>query len=225
LTTTPESGPAINLDMIFPGIFLLAVISIIALVFLFIRQNKLRQKAEMEVAIQQNQVLASQKALNQLEIETIQMENSMLSTNLELKRKEMNTLLMNLSEQRYFYDSIVKELSIMKGMCENKELARKIKELKLVIKQKMSFSGELGEYYAELESVHKDFILNLTTKYPDITTAEKRLATLVRLDFSNKEISAILNISPKSVEIARYRLRKKLNVRSGYNLTKFLTDL
>jgi DNA-binding CsgD family transcriptional regulator len=48
---------------------------------------------------------------------------------------------------------------------------------------------------------------------------------LLRLNFSSKEIASLMGISPKSAEIARYRLRKKLNLKQGESLTQFIHNL
>jgi DNA-binding CsgD family transcriptional regulator len=58
-----------------------------------------------------------------------------------------------------------------------------------------------------------------------MTENEKRLAALLRLNLSSKEIASILNISPKSVEMNRYRLRKKLGVPSDVGLSEFIREL
>jgi len=42
---------------------------------------------------------------------------------------------------------------------------------------------------------------------------------------SSKEISKMLNITPRGVELARYRLRKKLKLQREQNLVEYLIDL
>ena len=54
---------------------------------------------------------------------------------------------------------------------------------------------------------------------------ERKLALLLRVGFSSKEIAPLLNISTKSVEIARYRLRKKFDLKKEINLTEFIKTI
>jgi inorganic phosphate transporter, PiT family len=225
LATAPALAPAYNIDMIMPAIFLLVVVVIAVLIFLFFNQQKLRLKTENELLMQQNRNYTSQKALNQLEINTIQMENTLLSNKLEQKRKELNSVLLNISEQREFYENITNQVSELIGSPDVKMRDERLKELLVLLKQKMSFSKEIDEYYGQIEQIHKDFQMKLEDRFPDLTDNEKRLATLLRLNFSSKEIATFMNITPKSVEIARYRLRKKLELKSGDNLTQFLINL
>lgn len=72
--------------------------------------------------------------------------------------------------------------------------------------------------------VHSDFTKNLTTRFPSLTPTEIKLCSFVRLSMSNKEIAAVLHLSPDSVKVSRYRLRKKLELKSGSNLESFLTQ-
>ncbi|MBW6498654.1 MAG: inorganic phosphate transporter [Bacteroidales bacterium] len=223
--TEPMASGIYNINLIMPGLLILAFMIIILLVFLFFRQQKLRLKTENELLVHQNEFFNSQKALNELEINAIQMENTMLSNKLELKRQELNTLLMNISEQRAFLENITNQISELIGSQDIKMRDARLKELSVLLKQKMSFSKEIEEFYGQIEQVHKDFQIKLSVRFPDLTENEKRLATLLRLNFSSKEIATFLNISPKSVEIARYRLRKKLELKAGENLTQFLINL
>jgi inorganic phosphate transporter, PiT family len=225
LATAPALAPAYNIDMIMPAIFLLVVVVIAVLIFLFFNQQKLRLKTQNELLMQQNRNYTSQKALSQLEINTIQMENTLLSNKLEQKRKELNSVLLNISEQREFYENITNQVSELIGSPDVKMRDERLKELLVLLKQKMSFSKEIDEYYGQIEQIHKDFQMKLEDRFPDLTDNEKRLATLLRLNFSSKEIATFMNITPKSVEIARYRLRKKLELKSGDNLTQFLINL
>ena len=89
----------------------------------------------------------------------------------------------------------------------------------------MTFSREIDDFYGKIEQTHKDFIIKLTERFPELTEREKRLAILLRLNLASKEIATLMNISPKSVEIARYRLRKKLGVRERDNIKKFLEQI
>jgi len=42
---------------------------------------------------------------------------------------------------------------------------------------------------------------------------------------TSKEIASILNISPKSVEVSRYRLRKKMKIGKDEKLVKVMRKL
>jgi DNA-binding CsgD family transcriptional regulator len=75
------------------------------------------------------------------------------------------------------------------------------------------------------EQVHESFYKNLLAKHPDLTTREKRLAALLKLNLTSKEIAQITGQTSKSVENARTRLRKKLEItNSQTDLSAYLTN-
>ena len=75
------------------------------------------------------------------------------------------------------------------------------------------------------EQVHPGFFGNLRTRYTDLSTAEIRMAALVKLNLTSKEISGMLGISHESVNKSRYRLRKKLNLAKEEKLETHLDNL
>ncbi len=222
----PVVGDAVrHVNLILPGLLVLAMLVIVILIYLFFRQQKMRLKTENELLMQQNQYFNSQKALNELEINTIQMENTMLANKLELKRQEYNNILMNISDQRKFLEDVSQQISRLIGEKDVDKRDRDLRELSAKLKQRMSFTREIDDFYGKIEQTHKDFIVKLTERFPDLTPKEKRLTILLRLGLSSKEIATLMNISPKSAEIARYRLRKKLGLKARENMYEFLTNL
>jgi DNA-binding CsgD family transcriptional regulator len=89
----------------------------------------------------------------------------------------------------------------------------------------MTFSQEKKEFYLQIEEIHKDFHMKLKTSFPNLTELEKRLTGLIRLNLSTKEISSLLNISQKSVEVAKYRLKKKFKIEKEENLKSFINNI
>jgi AraC family chitin signaling transcriptional activator len=51
------------------------------------------------------------------------------------------------------------------------------------------------------------------------------LCAYLRLNLSSKEIASLLNITSKSVEIKRYRLRKRMNLEHGTNLISYILSV
>ena len=75
------------------------------------------------------------------------------------------------------------------------------------------------------EEVNKNFYTNLRKISNELTPGDLKLAALVKLNLNIKEAAAVLNISPESLRKARYRLRKKLHLKYGDNLSEFLNGL
>jgi DNA-binding CsgD family transcriptional regulator len=62
-------------------------------------------------------------------------------------------------------------------------------------------------------------------KFPDLHKNERKLCAYLRLGLSSKEIASLLNISLRSVETFRYRLRKKLGLQPRESITDFVQRL
>ena len=68
------------------------------------------------------------------------------------------------------------------------------------------------------------FSQRLLLNFPTLTVHEIKLCEMLKNGMTSKEIAGDLNISPASVNTARYRLRKKLKLKSSQDLVKFLAD-
>ncbi len=188
-----------------------------------------RQKAEMSriLAVQQEQIYEDRKAIGDLEIRSMVSENQALYDALEMKRKETMNVALSLYEQKEYLeslDALVKELSKTESESRRSEI---IAELGSSIRHRLSFDQEVDSsyFYTQAEVLHKDFNLRLENAFPNLTSQEKRLATLLRLGFSSKYIATLMKINTKSVEIGRYRLRQKLGLGKGDNLVQFIKSI
>jgi DNA-binding CsgD family transcriptional regulator len=66
----------------------------------------------------------------------------------------------------------------------------------------------------------------LQQQFPDLSPNERRLCAFLRLNMSSKEISTITGQSIHSIQVARTRLRKKLQLtHSEQGLIEFLAAL
>ncbi len=82
--------------------------------------------------------------------------------------------------------------------------------------------GVWQDFETRFEKVYESFYNRLNEKFPDLTPGEKKLCALLRLNISSKDIAAITLQNPQSVDMARYRLRKKMNLSPEDNLVDFL---
>jgi len=71
----------------------------------------------------------------------------------------------------------------------------------------------------------KNFIKKIKAIHSELTPNDLRLCAYLRLNLSSKEIAPLLNISPRSVEVKRYRLRKKMKLDHDENLTDYIINI
>lgn len=79
------------------------------------------------------------------------------------------------------------------------------------------------EFEKRFNDVHHDFYHRLQHAHPDLTANERKLCAFLRLDMSSKEIASITFQHAKSVDMARYRLRKKIGLLQEESLTAYLS--
>jgi DNA-binding CsgD family transcriptional regulator len=78
------------------------------------------------------------------------------------------------------------------------------------------------EFEQKVDHIHSLFYKNIKDQFPDLRENDLRLLSLIRANMSSKDIAILLSINPKSVDMARYRLRKKMNLEKEVNLMEFL---
>lgn len=81
------------------------------------------------------------------------------------------------------------------------------------------------EFELRFQEVHSDFYKNLNKTFPDLTPNEKKICAFLRLNMSTKDISAITYQSTRSIDMARFRLRKKMKLENDENLINYLAKL
>lgn len=101
-------------------------------------------------------------------------------------------------------------------------LGTEIRRLLNIIKINRNMDKEWKKFDSYFSDVHKGFIDQLTVIFPSLTVKDIRLCSLLRLKLSNQEVAAIMNIEAKSISMAKYRLRKKMNIPKEVDLVTFL---
>lgn len=80
-------------------------------------------------------------------------------------------------------------------------------------------------FIIKFKQVHPTLYEKLTLLTPSLTDSELVLCAMVWLKFTSKEIAQFTFVQHKSVQIKKYRLRKKLALRTRKNLYNWLNNL
>lgn len=203
-----------------------ATLVLVTLFLLYMRtQKRLREEMLERTSMQRIELYENQKAINSMEMRSITSENESLHNKLALKRKELISVALNISEQKEFLADIHLIIKESLKSDDAKEREKHMKEVEQLLRERMNFSQEMDGFYTQVELLHKDFSVRLTEKFPKLTVSERRLTTLLRLGFRTKYIASLMDISPKSVEVARYRLRQKFEIDRKENLINFIKNI
>lgn len=206
-----------------------AVLALLALVFsgYMVRNSRQREATDRLVYIQQQQIYEHSRALNDMELKVVVSENQALHNAVEMKKQEVMNVALSIVEQKEYLLSLHETVKKLAKSQDEKERDALIAELGSSLSQRLSYDRDVDSqyFYARAESLHEDFNAKLAENFPDLTQQERRLATLLRLGFSSKYIATLMNITVKSVEISRYRLRQKLGLSKGDNLVNYIKSI
>ncbi|MBB4807877.1 DNA-binding CsgD family transcriptional regulator [Chryseobacterium defluvii] len=80
-------------------------------------------------------------------------------------------------------------------------------------------------FITKFKETYPEFYNNLIHKYPQLTANDIRFCAMMKLNFSNKEIAQYGNMSIRTVESKKYRLRKKMKIESDIDFSSWMSSL
>lgn len=204
----------------------LSVIILLVLVIAFIVFLRQRAIIRREKALQEKSREASEarEALGRAELKAANLEKQRLEEDVKYKSKEISNLAIGIFRHHDLLQNLDKSLqSIRKKV--NPEVKDEVQELTVMVVSQLGAEKERQDLQLYIEEAEQGFFQILDSRFPQLTERERRLCALIRMGYSSKEIAAIFNINPNSVDMGRYRLRKKLDPDMQITLNEFLGDL
>lgn len=192
------------------------MIFLMALVLIPILQRR-RHKVETSIITEQKE-----KELQVKDEEIDKLYNEKLQTELNLKNDQLTSITMQLIKNKEFIQTVQNKIShtIDKGG-SSQELKRIIN----TIDKELADEDYWDKFAYHFDQVHGNYLEKLSNQNIKLSPREIKLAAFLRMNMSSKEIAKILNITTRGVELARYRLRKKLNLPREQNLVEYLIEL
>jgi len=163
---------------------------------------------------------ARELELKELENEQnlMQIRNEKLKQDIENKNRELAISTMSLIKKNEFLNNIKDEL-------KNTDGAKAINPVIKIIDKNLNNQDDWKLFEEAFNNADKDFLKRIKSKHKALTPNDLKLCAYLRLNLSSKEIAPLLNISPKSVEVKRYRLRKKMELSHESSLTDYILEI
>lgn len=171
------------------------------------QREELIEKAKMELELKE---LESNQKI-------IKLNNDKLRADIDSKNRELATSTMSIIKKNEFLNTIKKELTINGNSGISKVIT--------IIDKNLNNTDDWRMFQEAFNNADKKFLKKMKSKHVDLTPNDLRLCAYLRLNLSSKEIAPLLNISPRSVEVKRYRLRKKINLPHDVNLTNYILEI
>lgn len=160
--------------------------------------------------------------LNEKEMQLKEIEKKRLEADLNFKKRDLTDFGIEISRKREYIQALLEKLVLLKNNTSIPVI--ELEELIRFTKAHVKIDRNLDYFHNNIDKVNHEFTSKLKENYPSLTNNELHLSSLLRLKLNTKEIANIKNISPDSVKVLRYRLRKKFDLLSTTSLTDFLSD-
>ena len=201
-------------------IYLLLFAFVIYLIYRSIKRNfiKKREKINLEQdTIRKNEI-------EKREQQIIALKNEKLESELTQKSKELAGSTMTIIKKNELLNSIKEEIVSLKKTLGSQYPNKYYDKLIKLLDENISSEDDWAIFQSNFDRIHENFFRNLHIKYPELTSNDLRICAYLRLNLSTKDIAHLMNISPKGVEVGRYRIRKKIDIPSSKNLSEFLIE-
>lgn len=140
------------------------------------------------------------------------------------KDQELETFALHIVHKNEFLDDLQNELKSLKKLPPDK-LIQQLSTLLFKLSRNSKKEQELKQFLNRVEEVNSNFYSILNSKYPQLTSKEKKLCALIKLNLSSKDIALLTNVTVGAVTMARYRLRTKINIDKDESLTELFQNL
>ena len=159
-------------------------------------------------------------SLSQLENEKVimRLKNEKFQVEIFSKTRELSASTMNIINKNELLRTIKDELTLVKDKTNIKPVIK-------IINKNIANTSDWELFQEAFNNADSDFLKKLKAEHPSLTPNDLRLCAYLRLNLSSKEIAPLLNISVRSVEIKRYRLRKKMDLPHENSLVAYILKI
>lgn len=203
--------------------FILA--TIIVLTFLYLRKyfEKIKKREQINQSQKMmKQQLKLQQQAEEAEKELIIMRNEKLAMENRIKAEEIANSTMELVHKNKMLLDVKESLKLIQKENNIDVRNNTIKSIVKKIDRDLDNEEKWIVFEKNFDEVHENFLNRLKESHPSLTPKDLRLCAYLRMNLSSKEIAPLLRISIRSVEISRYRLRKKLGLPRDQNLSDYI---
>jgi DNA-binding CsgD family transcriptional regulator len=222
--TVPENIAVYTFTILKPwyatnfAVFIYVLLSIY-LAYFINKKYKHYYQRQREKLIEENNLLLEIKELEN-EQQLMKLRNEQLTKDVDSKSKELAVSTMNLIKKNELLSLIKEDLKKT-----SEEGNRSVKSVITTINKNINEEDTWNVFKEAFDNADKDFLKKVKLAHPSLTPNDLRLCAYLRLNLSSKEIAPLLNISVRSIEIKRYRLRKKMDLPHEQGLVEYILSI
>ncbi len=191
-----------------------------------VKQAKAMEEKKEEEMRQKE--LKFEEEAREKENEIVLLKNESLERDLKHKSQDLANSTMNLIRKNEILIRIKNNLGKVYSELEEEEdrakTMKRIQKIQTDISENIEHDDDWQKFSKNFDKVYDDYLKRLKEEFPQLTVGDMRMCAYLKMDLSSKDIASMQNMSVRSVEMSRYRLRQKLGLIHGENLTEFLQD-
>jgi DNA-binding CsgD family transcriptional regulator len=146
------------------------------------------------------------------------LENEKLQQDIENKNRELAVSTMSMIKKNQFLNKIKNDLRKI----DSDQLVNKVIK---TIDKNLNNEDDWKFFQEAFNNADREFLKKIKSVHSELTKNDLKLCAYLRLNLSSKDIAPLLNISLRSVEIKRYRLRKKMKLSHNEGLTEYILSI
>lgn len=187
------------------------------------RRSSRRVAEKKEKELEDMRRAARQESLEK-DYEIAELKSRQLELDVKHKAEELSNITMNVVRKNEILLDISQRLDRMHTEGASAETLKEIAKIKSLIKKNISHDDDWRNFLHNFDTAYDDFARRLSETHPGLTQTELRVCCYLRMGLSSKDIAPLFNISYRSVEMTRYRVRKKLGMDRDVNLADYLQN-
>ncbi|MBB6462240.1 triple tyrosine motif-containing protein [Flammeovirga kamogawensis] len=203
------------------AIFIYVILLFFTITLLIYGVKLLLKKQRKVILLKKRDDLKRQREINQKQL--TQLRNQRLQEELESKEASLSELLVQSSKNKELLKHLKEEMSNVSKEGNDKKI-KSLKKLDHILNTEYDNTKDWEIFEVAFKKMHKDFFSHLIDVHPNLTNEDLKLCAYLRVNLSTKELAPIFNITPKSVDLKRYRLRKKMGLPPKENLYAYLVS-
>ena len=153
-----------------------------------------------------------------------ELKQTQLSNELDHRNRELFTNLLQISKQNNLLKSLQKELKRIRSIDED-NIKTELNKLNSLIRSQIVFDENWEKTKVHFEQIHPNFFEKVRDICSQLTEKELRHCAYIKMGLSNKETAQLLHVRPKTIEMARYRIRKKIRTKLMKSLSTIFNEL
>ncbi|GJM63145.1 triple tyrosine motif-containing protein [Persicobacter diffluens] len=151
----------------------------------------------------------------------LEMEANQLKNEIEYKTEELSKLLLQNNKKKEIIDQIKEEIVQIRHQKRYVQ-PQDISKLNRIIDRNFDEKKDWAIFESAFTETHAYFFKKLKKTHPELSEEDLRLCAYLKVNLTSKEIAPIFNITPRSVELKRYRLKKKMGLEKDVHLKQYI---